>query len=85
MTSAPSENSDQSGYPPGPVRAFDVRFIVAKDPKVLRADSEYSDRTGRMLSICWAHMSACLFCHAPAPDNMFDLPTENETFVYHVL
>ena len=37
---------------------------VAKDPRFLHADSEYSDQTD--LSLRWAHMPFCWFCHALA-------------------
>ena len=40
MTCAPSEDSDQPGYPPSQ--------WVAEDPMFLHADSEDSDQTGRM-------------------------------------
>ena len=39
---------------------------VAKDPSFLHADSEDSDPTGRMLSLRWAHMPFCWFCHEAA-------------------
>ena len=43
---------------------------VAKDPSFLQADSEDSDQTGRMaqadLSLRWAHMPFCWFCHEVA-------------------
>ena len=43
---------------------------VAKDPTFLHADSENSDQTGQMprliLSLHWAHMPFCWFCHEAA-------------------
>ena len=45
---APSEDSDQPGYPPSLIRVFAVRALGAKDPHFLQADSEISDQTERM-------------------------------------
>ena len=42
---------------------------VAKDPSFLHADSEDADQTGRIqadLSLRWAHMPFCWFCHEAA-------------------
>ena len=43
---------------------------VAKDPRLLRADIEDSDQTGRMHSLIWvfagSHMPFCWFCHEAA-------------------
>ena len=48
LTCAPSEDSDQPGHPPSPIRFFASAQWVAKDPSFLHADSEDSDQTGRM-------------------------------------
>ena len=53
-TCAPSEDLDQPGHPPSSLSAL----WVAKDPRVLHADSKDSDLSGR------AHRSFCLFCPA---------------------
>ena len=45
MTCAPSEDSDQPGHPPSQ--------WVAEDPMFLHADSEDSDKTGRMSRLIW--------------------------------
>ena len=43
---------------------------VAKGPRFLHADSEDSDQTGAVaqadLSLCWAHIPFCWFCHEAA-------------------
>ena len=64
MACVPSEDSDQSGNPPCLIRVF--AQWVAKDPSFLHVDSEDSDQTGRMLSLHWAHMPFCWFCHEAA-------------------
>ena len=44
---APSEDSDQPGYPPSLIRVFAVRSM-GKGPSFLHVDSEDSDQPGRM-------------------------------------
>ena len=41
---------------------------IAKDPSFLHTDSEGSDQIKRMsgLSLRWAHMPFCWFCHEAA-------------------
>ena len=43
---APNEDSDQSVYPPNPIRVFAVRSLG--NSMFLHADSEDSDHTGRI-------------------------------------
>ena len=50
---APSEDSDQPGYPPSLIRVFACAQWEAKDPRFLYADSEDSDQTGRMPRLIW--------------------------------
>ena len=67
MACAPSEDSDQPGHPPSLIRVFTVRLMgtVAKDHSFLQADSEDSDQISSQadLSLRWAHMPFCWFCH----------------------
>ena len=49
---APSEDSDQPGYPPNLFSIFAVQ-LVAKGPSFLHADSEESDQTVRMPRLIW--------------------------------
>ena len=58
MAYVPSEDSDEPGHPPSLIRVFAVHSMVAKGPVLLHADSEDSD-----LSLRWAHMPFCWFCH----------------------
>ena len=51
MACAPSEDSDQPGHPPSLIIVLLCVHWVAKYPSFLRADSEYSDQTGRMLRL----------------------------------
>ena len=44
----PSEDSDQAGHPPSLIRVFACAQWVAKGPSFHHADSEDSDKTGRM-------------------------------------
>ena len=73
MTCVPSEDSDQPGHLPSLLRVFAVRSI-SYGPK-LSSCGIYTDQTGRMprlisaqsdLSLRWAHMPFCWFCHEPA-------------------
>ena len=52
---APSEDSDQPGHP-RPVwseSSLCAQWVAIMDPSFLHADSEDSDRTGRMLGLIW--------------------------------
>ena len=70
MTVAPSEDSDKPGHLPSLSWVFTVHM---KKPWVLsyplsaqwRLWSDWVD-TQADLSLCWAHMSFCRFCHAAA-------------------
>ena len=70
MTCAPSEDSDQPGHLPSLIRVFAVRM---KKPWVLSYPesaqwtlwSDWADAQAD-LSLRWAHMSFCLFCHEAA-------------------
>ena len=61
MIRAPSEDSDQPGHPPSPIRVFACTLWVAKDPRFLHADSEDSDQSGQMPRLIWA-FAGCT-CH----------------------
>ena len=67
---APSEDSDQLGYPPSLIRVFLCTQWVAMGPRFLQTDSEdsWSDWADAQadLSLRWAHMPFCLFCHEAA-------------------
>ena len=63
MICAPSEDSDQPGHPPSP-----ISFRSALNGYFFHADIEDSEQTWRMsaqsdLSLRWAHMQFCWFCH----------------------
>ena len=70
MAWAPSEDSDQPGHPPSLIRVFAVRM---KKPWVLsyplsaerRLGSDWADAQAD-LSLRWAHMQLCWFCHEAA-------------------
>ena len=70
MAWAPSEDSDQPGHPPSLIRVFAVR---RKKAWVLRYAlsayqrlwSDWADAKAD-LSLCWAHISFCWFCHEAA-------------------
>ena len=67
MTYATSEYSDQPGYTPSLTRVLAVRLLVAKGPSFFHADSKDSDQTAQAdLSLRWAHMPFCWFCHETA-------------------
>ena len=67
MTCAPSEDSDQPGHPPSLIRVFAVRM---KPHWVLSYPLSPQRRLWSVcavaqvdLSLRWAHMPFCLFCH----------------------
>ena len=70
MACAPSEDSDQPGHPPSLIRVFAVRL---KKARILsyplsaqrRLWSDWSDAQAD-LSLRWAHMPFCWFCHDAA-------------------
>ena len=70
MACAPSQDSDQPGHPPSLIRVFAVRM---KEVEVLsyllcaqrRLWSDWADAQAD-LSLRWAHMPFCWFCHALA-------------------
>ena len=67
---APSEDSDQPGHSPSLIRVFAVRIMkvwVLSDPLSAqqRLWSYWAD-TQTDLSLRWAHMPICWFCHALA-------------------
>ena len=77
MACAPSEDSDQPGHPPSRI-SLHCAYWVGKDPSFLQADSEDSDKTGRMPRLTcprWAHMPFCWFCdnaaHFISTGNMY--------------
>ena len=71
MACAPSEDSDQPRHPPNLFESSLSAQCVVKDPSFLHADSVDFDQTGRMprlicwadVSLRWAHMPFCWFCH----------------------
>ena len=70
MACAPSEDSDQPGHPPSLIRVFAVRmmkhwtlnYILSAQWKLW---SVWADAQAD-LSLRWAHMSFCWFCHEVA-------------------
>ena len=67
---APSEDSDQPGHPPSLIRVFTVRMKklwVLSYPLIAqqRLWSDLADAQAD-LSLRWAHMPLCWFCHAAA-------------------
>ena len=70
MLCAPSEDSDQTGHPPSLIRVFVVRWMGSKGPKLSscgqqRLWSDWADAQAD-LSLRWAHMLFCWFCHEAA-------------------
>ena len=61
---APSEGSDQPGHPPSAQsdQSSLCAQLVAKAPSFLHADSEDSDRTGRMPRLIWVFTGRT--CHS---------------------
>ena len=62
-TCTPSKDSDQPGHPLSLIRVFAMRSMVsvAKDLSYLHADSQDSDRTGRMSRLIWVSVGRT--CH----------------------
>ena len=70
---APSEDSDQPGHPIVWSESSLCAQWVAKDARFLHADSEdWSDWADAQadLSLRWAHMPFCWFCHVAAQITM---------------
>ena len=71
MTCAPSEDSDQPGHPPSLIKDFAVRSMGsyirthASSCGQRRLCSDWANAHAD-LSLRWAHMSFCWFCHAAA-------------------
>ena len=70
MACAPSEDSDQPGHPPSLIRVFAVRIKkawVLSYPMSAqrRLWSDWADAQAD-LSLRWAHMPLCWFCHEAA-------------------
>ena len=70
MACAPSEDSDQPGHPPSLIRVFAVHmkkaWILSYPLSAQRRLwSDWADAQAD-LSLCWAHMSVCWFCHEAA-------------------
>ena len=66
MTCAPIEDSDQPGHPPSLIRVFAVRLKKARIlsyplSALRRLWTDWAD-----LSLRWAHMPFCWFCHDAA-------------------
>ena len=67
MTCAPSDDSDQSGYPPSLIRVFAVRLKKHYDLSYplstqQRLWSDWADAQADLSFRC-VHMPPCLFCH----------------------
>ena len=78
MACAPSEDSDQPGHPPSLIRVFAVRMKIAW---VLSYPLSAQRRLWSVwanvqadLSLCWAHMSFCWFCHEAAHRSSINEP-----------
>ena len=58
----PSEDSDQPGHLPSPIRVFAVHSMGSKDPRFLHAHSEDSDQSSLVAhAFCWFwHVAALL-------------------------
>ena len=70
MICATSKDSDQPGHPPSLIRVFAVRSMGNKGPNLSscgqrRLWSDWAD-VQPDLSLRWAHMPFCLFCHEAA-------------------
>ena len=70
LACAPSEDSDQPGHPPSLIRVFTVQmkkaWVLSYPLSVQqRLWSDWADAQAD-LSLCWAHMPFCLFCHDAA-------------------
>ena len=70
MACAPSEDSDQPGHPPSLIRIFAVQMkkaLVLSYPLSAQGNlsSDWMDAQAD-LSLRWAHMQFCRFCHALA-------------------
>ena len=66
----PSKDSDQPGHPPSLIRVFVVHFKDSQGPKLSlcrqqRHRSDWVDAQAD-LSLRWAHMPFCWFCHDAA-------------------
>ena len=84
MECAPSEDSDQPGHPPNLIRIFAVcmkKAWVLSYPMSTqrRLWSDWADAQAD-LSLRWAHMLFCWFCHEAAPMSDAD-QAENCLFV----
>ena len=84
MTCAPIEDSDQPGHPPSLIRVFAVRSMGSLRPKVSscgqrRLWSHWVDAQAE-LSLRWAHMSFCWFCHEMA----HIMTSSKHTFTSHL-
>ena len=74
MICAPSEDSDQPGHPPSLIRVFTVRmkkhWVLSYPMSALRRLwSDWADAQA-VLSLCWAHIPFCWFCHETAHISM---------------
>ena len=61
ITCAPSEDSEQPGYPPSLIRASLCDLRTAKDLTLLHANSEDSDQSGRIPRLIWVYAGRT--CH----------------------
>ena len=71
---APSEDSDQHGHSPSLIRVFTVRSVDSLRPKFSscgqqRICSVLADAQAD-LSLRWAHMPFCWFCHEVAHEKL---------------
>ena len=70
MICAPSEDSDQPGNPPSLISVFAVHSVGSWGPSVSSCGQRrlWSDRADAQadMSLRWAHISFCWFCHKAA-------------------
>ena len=78
MACAPSEDSDRPGHPPSPIRVFAVRmkkaWVLSYPLSAQRRLWSDWAKAQADLSLCWAHMPFCWFCHAVAQMWNFMVP-----------
>ena len=76
LTCAPSKDSDQPGHPPSLIRVITVRSMGSQGPKLSSCGqrwlwSDWADAQAD-LSLHWAHMPFCWFCHEAAHISMYE-------------
>ena len=91
MVCAPNEDSDQSWHPPNLIGVFPVRSMGSYGSKLSscgqrRLRSDWADAQAD-LSLRWAHMSFCRFCHEVAhfPLCVPGMPGRNTVLITRLL